>query len=192
MTNETTAPTIHHSEMMALKDLFKKNKQIFIDISENVALIPIRMAMPDHGFPNEELLSSLVSYDPAANGWTIASQVKIRKIEGDTVYSAKNTEMLLNTVKALMEKEYPTMDEENKIPFLWTLDLDVDAIHNEGIMGAVHGTIFITTTPDDLYQLLMDFEKFPEVELVDASNFTEEQMDFIKSKPNLLENPTDK
>lgn len=192
MTDETTAPIIHHSEMMALKDLFEKNKQHFIDISENVALIPIRMAMDDHGLPNEEPLSSLVSYDPEANGWTIASQVKIRKIEGDTVYSEKNTAMLLNTVKELMEKEYPTMDEENKIPFLWTIDLDVDAILNEGILGAVYGTFFITVKIDDLYRLLMDFENFPEVALVDASDFTPEQMDFIKSKPNLLENPTDK
>jgi hypothetical protein len=178
----------HHPEVLALKAKFTENKFAIADVDTNIVIFPSRKALADHGLPEDEFLTVLLQYVPESNGWIIVFQAKIRKIDGsDPKFGEEPTKMLLEAVCELMKKEIPSIDEEGTLPLTWEVNMDVDAITNEGYrMGVTQCSIMIKIDLENLFGLLKSFESFPEVAFQDYAELSPEEQEEVMKKTNLL------
>jgi hypothetical protein len=120
-----------------------------------------------------------VQYVPESDGWVIVNTVKIRMIdEKEPKFGIEPTQKLLEAVRDLMIQEIPTVDEEGTLPLTWEVDMDVDAITNEGYrMGVTQCSIMIKIDLENLFGLLKSFESFPEVAFQDYAELSPEEQD---------------
>ena len=178
----------HHPEVLALKAKFTENKFAIADVDTNIVIFPSRKALADHGLPEDEFLTVLLQYVPESNGWIIVFQAKIRKIDGsDPKFGEEPTKMLLEAVCELMKKEIPSIDEEGTLPLTWEVNMDVDAITNEGYrMGVTQCSIMIKIDLENLFGLLKSFESVPEVAFQDYAELSPEEQEEVMKKTNLL------
>lgn len=178
----------HHPTMLALIGKFKDNGFAIFDVASNTVLFPLRKALPDHGMPKDEYLTVAVQYVPESDGWVIVNTVKIRMIdEKEPKFGIEPTQKLLEAVRDLMIQEIPTVDEEGTLPLTWEVDMDVDAITNEGYrMGVTQCSIMIKIDLENLFGLLKSFESFPEVAFQDYAELSPEEQEEVMKKTNLL------
>lgn len=184
MEQTTQEVTFNHSPVVIeMLNLFKGNKQVVQEVNNNVLVMPSRLASKDHGLPLDEVLNVVLSYSPKHDGWDVFAQVKIRKIVDDEPkFSEKVCDTLLEGVKKIMEAEFPTVDEDGKIPFQWIIDLDDDAILNDCRIGSLSGVFMLKSDVEDLFDLLMSFADFPEVVVQDVADMSPAEIEELKKK----------
>lgn len=171
----------HNPTVVEMLKLFETNKQVVQEVTDNVLIMPSRMATPDHGLPKDEALTIIINYSPEHDGWNVIAQAKIRRIvDTEPKFSEKVCNSLLEGVKKVMEAEVPTVDEEGLIPFKWIIDLDDDAIVNDCRVGSLSGVFMLKTDVENLFDLLMSFADFPEVAVQDISDMTPAEIEEMK------------